>query len=119
MKHSAPLLVLLAACNALRVSSVSESEGSCTFRTEESHPPLDVLFVIDNSTAMAPFAADLPSRLAAIGRTFDEFATYHIPLWVHIGVVTADIGCSAGSDGRLHMAAGCGLTNAPFIDWNF
>lgn len=75
-----------------------------------SPPPLDLLIVVDNSPQMAAYEASLADDLAQMGALFEENAGW----WDrHIGVVTADVGCTERPAWR--PAA---LTNGVFfIDW--
>lgn len=73
-------------------------------------PPLDVLIVVDNSASIEPHEARIAANLPALGALIDKAG------WVdmHIGIVTADIGCANRSAWRYDAQ----LTNGQFlIDW--
>ena len=82
-----------------------------TFELPQASPlPLDILIVVDNSSAMADVEANVVANLPAFGAFFEKNSGW----WDrHIGVVTADIGCADRAPWRHD-----GLTNERFfIDW--
>lgn len=77
---------------------------------QASPPPLDILFVIDNSHAIAAHEDHLAANLPQLG----EFFEHNNGWWDrHIGVITSDVGCPGRSAWRPAP-----LTNDRFfIDW--
>lgn len=75
-----------------------------------SPPPLDLLIVVDNSAQMAAYEASLADDLDLLGGLVEENSGW----WDrHIGVVTADVGCTQRPAWRPAP-----LTNGVFfIDW--
>jgi hypothetical protein len=75
-----------------------------------SPPPLDVLIVVDNSPAMAAFEDNVLANVPTLATALER----NVGWWDrHIGVVTADVGCTGGGTWRPAQ-----LTNDRFfIDW--
>jgi hypothetical protein len=101
------LALVLFGCGPHSSGSFVGTAQQCTFRTESSGPVLiDVLFVIDDSPAMASVQQRLHDEVA---RIVDEQLSYdrsREPLaWYHFGAITADPADAA----KLH--GGCGIAD--------
>ncbi len=96
---------------------------------------LDLLFVVDNSSSMAPMADALKLRFGDLVKVFDDLARAGMPVDLHVGVVTTDYGagdgrnpCGPSPGGQMGKLQAVGLAAPPacrppegarFIAWRY
>jgi len=95
--------------------------SQCLSVPQSSRRKLDLLFVVDDSTAMAGFEDRLDANMLALGHTLAQPGEAPD---MHVGVVTTVLGtgphavpgCSpTGHNGRLHRGTGSGPVGATYL----
>jgi hypothetical protein len=116
-RHTAGWLLALAAAGGGCGSSLGApcADGSCgsqtwtkTFVTYAADRRLDLLFVVDDTSAIAPYADRVAAGLASMAAALQNSA---VPLSVHVGFARA------GSCDTNPLVGGCGISPpTPFVE---
>jgi len=116
--------ICLVACDEPRPSQhpINVHYSQCLSMPQSARRPVDLLFVVDDSSAMAGFEQRLAHNMAA---TISAIQNWSIELPdLHLGVVTSVLGTGpyemegcplAGHQGQMHTGSGAGPVGATYL----